>query len=157
MSAALMLVAWWSIPASVVASDHELTPATQRELAAARVATARYHDIAQAEADGYINIDVYVPGEGFHWVNAALIDANFDPAHPEVLLYVAVPGEQRLQLAGVEYLVPIALSATAPRGFTGPADGWRQDDEGFGMWELAAWIWEHNPNGLFTFLNPRVP
>jgi hypothetical protein len=35
----------------------------------------------------------------------------FDPAHPEVL-YAPVPGEQRLQLVGVEYLVPVALSAT---------------------------------------------
>jgi hypothetical protein len=34
------------------------TSATNRELAAARSATARYHDVAQAEADGYVNIDL---------------------------------------------------------------------------------------------------
>jgi len=49
------------------------------------------------------------------------------------------------------------VSATPPTGFTGTADRWRQDEEGFGLWELNAWIWEHNPNGLFTFLNPRIP
>ena len=35
-----------------------LTDATHQELAAARRATARYHDIEQAEADGYVNIDL---------------------------------------------------------------------------------------------------
>jgi hypothetical protein len=131
--------------------------ATQRELAAARSATARYHDIAQAEADGYVNVNLYESQEGFHWVNMSLIDAEFDPVHPEVLLYAPVPGEKRLQLVAVEYLVPIALTSTAPAGFTGGADVWREDTEGFGLWELTAWIWEHNPNGLFTVRNPRVP
>ena len=87
----------------------------------------------------------------------SLIDADFDPVHPEVLLYAPVPGEKRLQLVAVEYLVPIAMSSNAPAGFTGSADSWRQDTEGFGLWELTVWIWEHNPNGLFTVLNPRVP
>ena len=151
---ALVALACWS--ESALAQD-KLTPATHRELAAARAATARYHDVAQAEADGYVNINLYEAQEGFHWVNMSFIDAEFDAAKPEVLLYAPVPGEQRLQLVGVEYLVPIALSATAPAGFAGSSDRWRQDEEGFGMWELAAWIWEHNPNGLFTFLNPRVP
>ena len=150
---ALVASACWS--ESALAQD-KLTAATHQELAAARAATARYHDVAQAEADGYVNINLYESQEGFHWVNMSLIDAEFDPAHPEVLLYAPVPGEQRLQLVGVEYLVPLDLSATAPAGFTGGSDRWRRDSEGFGLWELAAWIWEHNPNGVFTFLNPRV-
>jgi len=59
-----------------------LTAATHQEVAAARAATAKYHDIAQAEADGYIDFGLYEPGEGFHWVNLSLIDTQFDPAHP---------------------------------------------------------------------------
>jgi hypothetical protein len=154
---AIGLLAWWGTSAIAMRLDQELTPATHQELAAARAATAKYHDLAQAEADGYANINLYVPGEGFHWVNTSLIDAEFDPAHPEVLLYAPVPGEKRLQLIAVEYLLPLAASATAPTGFTGPGDRWRKDEEGFGLWELTVWIWEHNPNGLFTFLNPRIP
>ena len=149
---ALIALAWWGTSAFAIGDQGEPKSATQRELA-----TARYHDLAQAEADGYVNINVYESQEGFHWVNMSLIDAEFDPAHPEVLLYAPVPGEKRLQLVGVEYLVPIEVSSTAPAGFTGGSDIWRRDTEGFGLWELAAWIWEHNPNGLFTFLNPRVP
>jgi len=151
--AALVLLPWWDT--SVAAQDNGLTAATQRELAAARRGTARYHDLAQAEADGYVNINLYESEEGFHWVNFALIDGTFDPAHPEILLYAPVPGESRLQLVGVEYVVP--LTEPLPAGFSGSADKWRQDAEEFGLWELTAWIWEHNPTGLFAYLNPRIP
>lgn len=151
----LMLVGVRVAPAAAQGGNAGLTPATQQELAAARRATARYHDVAQAEADGYVNIDLYVSGEGFHWVNVSLVDGTFDPAHPEILLYAPVPGESRLQLVGVEYVVP--LSEPRPEGFTGSADRWRQDAEDFALWELTAWIWEHNPQGVFAYLNPRVP
>ena len=134
-----------------------LPAAAEQELARARSATAKYHDVAQAEADGYVNFDLYVTGEGYHYIKFSLLDANFDPEQPEMLLYSPVPGEDRLELAGVEYLVPIALSPDAPAGFTGDADQWRNDAEGFGLWELNAWIWLHNPEGMFAHDNPRVP
>lgn len=143
--------------AALALDKRDLSAATERELARARSATAKYHDIAQAEADGYVNFDLYESGEGFHYVKFSLIDGNFDPAQPEMLLYSPVPGENRLELAGVEYLVPLALSADAPEGFTGDADQWRDDMEGFGLWELNAWIWLHNPEGVFAHDNPRVP
>src|SRR5215468_1069401 len=76
-------------------ADSGLLPATEQQLAHARKGTARYHDLAEAEADGYVNIHLYLPGEGFHWVKPSLIDGTFDPAHPEVLLYAPVPGEDR--------------------------------------------------------------
>jgi hypothetical protein len=132
-----------------------LTSATHRELAAARSATAKYHDVAQAEADGYVDIGLYEPGEGFHWFNASLVDGTFDPAKPEILLYALVPGESRLQLIAVEYVVPVNLPV--PAGFAGQADRWREDVEEFNLWELTAWIWEHNPDGMFAHLNPRIP
>ena len=135
----------------------DLSAATQGELASARRATAKYHDIAQAEADGYVSFELYESGEGFHYLKFSLLDATFDPTQPEMLLYSPVPGENRLELAGVEYLVPIALSPDAPAGFTGDADEWRNDMEGFGLWELNSWIWLHNPEGVFADRNPRVP
>lgn len=135
----------------------DLSAGTEQELARVRSATARYHDIAQAEADGYVNIHLYLPGEGFHYVKFSLIDAAFDPEQPEVLIYAPVSGENRLELAAVEYLVPLAFSPNAPAGFTGEADQWRHDTEGFGVWELNAWAWLHNPEGIFSHDNPRVP
>ena len=130
---------------------------TEQEIAQARSATARYHDLAQAEADGYRSFELYEPGEGFHYIKWSLLDGTFDPAQPEMLLYSPVPGENRLELAGVEYLVPMSLSPNAPAGFTGDADRWRNDMEGFGLWELNTWIWLHNPEGMFADRNPRVP
>ena len=134
-----------------------LSAATNQQLALARRGTARYHDIAQAEADGYVNINVYESGEGLHYVNFALVDGNFDPERPEVLLYAPVPHENRMELVAVEYVVPLSLSSVAPAGFAGDADVWRENSEGLGLWELNAWIWLRNSDGMFAFHNPRVP
>ena len=142
---------------AVVATPDNLSAATNQQLAQARRATAKYHDIEQAEADGYVNINVYESGEGLHYVNFALIDGTFDPEHPEVLLYAPVPHENRMELVGVEYVIPLSLSSGAPAGFTGDSDVWRPNSEGLGLWELNAWIWLHNSNGIFAFKNPRVP
>ena len=142
---------------TVVATPDNLSAATNQQLAQARSATAKYHDIEQAEADGYVNINVYESGEGLHYVNFALVDGTFDPERPEVLLYAPVPHENRMELVAVEYVVPLSLSSTAPAGFTGDADVWRENSEGLGLWELNAWIWLNNSNGIFAFHNPRVP
>jgi hypothetical protein len=137
-------------------TNQQLPDGTIQQLAKARRATARYKDIAQAEADGYVNINVYEPGEGLHYVNFSLVDANFDPEHPEVLLYANVSHANCLELVSVEYVIPLNLSSGPPAGFTGGADVWRENSEGLGLWELNAWIWLPNSNGIFAFKNPRV-
>lgn len=130
---------------------------THMELAVARLATAKYHTVAAALADGYVDTG-YVPGEGFEYAKEQLIDCEFNPAEPEILLYAPVPHENRLRLVGVEYVVPLPCTATAPEGFTGDADVWREDSEGFGLWELNAWLWLENGNGIFADPpHPRVP
>jgi hypothetical protein len=144
-------------PSVLAVGKNNISAITQRELAQARRATARYHDLEQAEADGYVNFNLYESGEGFHYIKFSLIDDKFDPAQPEMLLYSPVPGEDRIELAGVEYLVPLSSSPNPPEGFTGNTDQWRSDMEGFGLWELNVWIWLHNPNGVFADRNPRVP
>jgi hypothetical protein len=155
---ALGLLALDARSAAAQLNGPALSAAINRELAAVRSATARYHDVAQAEADGYVNINLYEPGEGFHWVKPSLVDGVFEAERPEILLYAQVAGENRLQLVAVEYIVPLTLSPGAPpSGFTGTADEWREDTETFGMWELTVWIWEHNPSGMFKQHNPRVP
>ena len=143
--------------ATVLTVADNLSAATNQELAQARRGTAKYHDIAQAEADGYVNINVYESGEGLDYVNFSLVDANFDPERQEVLLYAPVPHENRMELVAVEYVIPLSLSSGAPAGFTGDADVWRENSEGLGLWELNAWIWLNNSNGIFAFHNPRVP
>src|SRR6266446_4865288 len=55
-----------SVSASAPSHD-TLSAATLQELAQARNATAKYHDVEQALADGYVKRG-YGPGEGFHYV-----------------------------------------------------------------------------------------
>ena len=127
------------------------------ELARARAATAKYHSVEAAEADGYISINFCEPGEGCHWLNPSYIDGAFDAERPEILLYA--PDENgKLRLVAVEYVEPIAfLPGGAPEGFTGDEDEWREDTEGAGLWELTVWLWLNNPDGMFEQHNPRVP
>jgi hypothetical protein len=135
--------------------DDQLSPQNLADLAAARKATARFHRVEQAEAEGYINLNFCEEGEGCHWLNPALLDGVFDPTKPEILLYVRDGDGWRL--VAVEYVVPLSLSpGVAPEGFSGDADHWRENSEGVGLWECTAWIWLHNPNGMFEQHNPRT-
>jgi hypothetical protein len=138
------------------ASDESLSAATLEELARARNATAKYHDVAEALADGYVQRG-YGSGEGFHFVKASLMDCTFDVAHPEALLYM--PSGEGLRLVGAEYSVPNTCTATAPEGFTGDADEWEGPNaEGRPVWALIAWLWLANPNGVFAEPpHPQIP
>ena len=129
-------------------SQEPLSAATLAELARARNATARYHDVAEAIADGYVQKG-YRPGEGYHFVKSSLMDCTFDLEHPETLLYIT--SGEGLRLVGVEYSVLNTCTATAPEGFTGDADEWEGPNaEGRPVWALIAWLWLANPNGIFA-------
>ena len=136
--------------------EQGLAPATRRELARARMATARYHNISRAIADGYVDIDVVIPNMGFHYLRPAILDETFDIEKPELLVYAFVNNDNRPKLVAVEYAVPTSLSETAPEGFTGEGDHWHRQDQ-FGLWTLHAWLWYPNPDGVFAELNFRVP
>ncbi len=138
-------------PSNSVTKDNQL----QVELARVRAATAKYHDINKAIADGYADINLYVPNMGWHFLNSGVLDATFDMEHPELLVYMDKPGGG-YQLVAVEYAVPLSLSVNAPEGFTGSEDVW-DVNAAFQLWTLHAWVWYNNPNGVFAPFNPRVP
>lgn len=86
-------------------------------LAAARAASAAYHDTDRAAAAGYAPFPAGVPlhecitapdpgdgAMGFHWLDASLVDAELDPARPEVLVYEP-RRNGRLRLVAMEYVV----------------------------------------------------
>ena len=124
-------------------------------MARARNATAKYHDVSQALADGYVN-EGYVPGEGFEYVKESLIDCTFDIDHPEALNYVDSGNGRRL--VAVEYIIPIACTATEPAGFSGDSDEWEFMAEGLPIWALHTWLWAGNPNGIFAEPpHPQIP
>jgi hypothetical protein len=139
----------------------KLTQPTEDQLEAAKEATRKYKDINVALADGFAPVGTDVPGEGFHYLNPARLSCNFDPAHPAVLLYALLPDQTQLRLVALEYLIPFACTpegknGSPPEGFAGGLDVWG-NDEPVPFWNLNAWLYFKNPNGLFTSLNPRVP
>ena len=143
-----------STSAAASAVVDNLSPTTNHELAQARNGTAKYHDFDRAHEEGYEFL-ACVEGEGFEYVNWSLVDCNFDIEHPEALHYI--PDGDGLRLVGVEYVIPVACTATAPAGFTGDADEWESMAEGLPIWALRAAIWMPNSEGMFAEHNPSIP
>lgn len=149
-------------PLTALAATGDVTDAdTSQQLAAVRQATAKYLDVSQALADGYLPDTecAVLPGVGamgFHYFNPRLgSDLAVDPLAPEVLLYA--PSGTGLRLVGVEYFVP-NVGQTHPtlfgHAFDGPMPGHFP-----GMpehYDLHVWLWQANPNGVFAQWNPTV-
>ena len=139
-----------------------------------RQATAKYHDVEDAKAAGYVAPDggcVYsIPlqaGMGYHHVNrddvvngALTAGIGGDPLKPEALLYDPEEGTGKLKLVGVEWIVryegqdkPV-IPGQPDAHFAGPMPGheaWMPTH-----YDLHACIWEDNPSGMFAQFNPDV-
>ena len=138
---------------SFLAKHYTLPPATMAELQLAKMSTARYNNIENAIADGYVDINVVVPHMGHHYMNSGYLNANFEIDKPEILVYSPNPASGHMQLVAVEYAIP--NTEPQPEGFTGSYDVW-DNNAGFGLWLLHAWVWEYNPDGVFSPMNPNV-
>jgi hypothetical protein len=131
-------------------------PAALVQLEHVRHATARFLDVDQALQEGYVDIGLFYPNMGFHYLKPELLDDTFEPEKPELLVYADDPCGGKRRLVAVEYAVPVALTNRAPAGFAGPADQWVVNQQ-FQLWTLHAWLWEYNPDGVFAAHNVRVP
>lgn len=147
------------------AKEHQLSAATRSEIAQVRRATARYHNISNAYADGYTEVDppFVLAGVGCHlWDLAALFGdlGEIDLNHPELLIYsdCSKSAGGQAELRAVEYARPcdgLCDESNLPEGFSGDEDAW----EVFGgnvLWTLHVWIWRHNPAGIFVKINPDI-
>ena len=146
-----------SAAARLAAADRPVAAAgsaeLQRALAELRRASAKYHDVEAAKADGYTLLGCEGEGVGVIYVNGPLIDATIDPSAPEALVYTQSPSG-RLRLAGVELVVPTAASPV-PNAPTFFGHAFQLEDE-LDVWGLHVWLWVDNPDGMFEELNPRV-
>jgi hypothetical protein len=120
-----------------------------------RDATARFIDLDRALAEGYVDIGLFIPKMGWHYMKEKLVDERFDPTRPELLVYADDPCGGKRKLVAVEYAVPLSLSKRSPAGFVGRADQWDANQQ-FQLWTLHAWLFEYNQDGVFAPFNPRV-
>ncbi len=135
----------------------------QQDLAAARAATAEYHNVQKALDDGYAEDPhcVAVPGlgtMGHHYVNIDNLNST-DPEEPFALLY-APRRDGTLRLVAVEYLVTSASTGGSRPSmfgvdFNGPMDEHVPNTTGR-HYDLHVWAWAHNPEGMFAQFNPSL-
>jgi hypothetical protein len=97
-------------------------------------------------------------GMGVHFVNLT-IQGPPDPMKPNVLIYEPVDG--KLKLVAVEWLVPLAAAKERPtmlgQPFQGPMEGHEPlIPQGFHHYDLHAWLFKDNPEGMFSPTNPTV-
>ena len=160
VAAAILLAA--CADAAPLAPDAQVTlrSAGQADpIGAIKRATARYHDLDAAIADGFVFLHGCEtrPDEGpvgIVYVHIGrLLDGVIDPATPDALIYQPRANAPP-KLLGVEFAVPYALwtSADPPR-FMG--NEFQPEDE-FGVFGLHVWTWTQNPEGLFAESNPNV-
>jgi hypothetical protein len=143
--------------AEVAAPSLAATAARQNLiLAEIRSATAPFHRVEVALAEGYVPVspcvEIPIGGMGYHYLNGSLVDGTVDPSRPEVLLYEPQKNGE-LELIGVEFVVPPALWAGS-----GPPQLGDQTfgNDPYGNYALHAWVWRHNPDGMYANFNPRV-
>jgi hypothetical protein len=150
------------------------------QLAAARLATARYATSLQAaKADGYQIITRMIPDMGWHFLNPAI--QGFDVRKPPILVYER--HGRSWQLGALEWVFTEKPASPPLPGATygsfGAAchyrDGTfvsarvqelcakRSPETGarFNFWHpdlvtLHVWLWYHNPEGLYSGTNPLV-
>jgi hypothetical protein len=143
------------------------------DLSTARAATAPFHDLATAKAAGYgpnafldaagiaciANPELGVMG--IHYVNGLFVgDAVLDPTKPEALVYQKLPNAKP-RLVAAEYIVfqgawATAGNTTGPTLFGRPLKLIPMPNR-YGLspfYEIHAWIWQHNPSGMFMDYNP---
>lgn len=158
-------------PAPALAAEPD-----KAQIDAIRKALAKYEDPYVAVRDLYLStvacvhyngdkmeghMDYAKGAMGIHFVNVPSVGQPLDPMKPNVLLYEPVGGG-KLKLAGAEWLVPLTPDTKERPSLMGiPLQGPMEGHEplipqGFTHYDLHAWLFKDNPNGMFTPTNPDV-
>jgi len=157
-----------------------------KALASLRNATAAFHDVDAAISSGYANpaglpcASSPAGTMGVHVVKSSLLNQAVVPNEPELLLYLP-KANGKFKLVGVEYLVPALVrnnttNAVTPwfgptpwganytlitprpsvfgEAFEGPMPG--HDPMMPWHFDKHVWVWETNPDGMFSQWNPSI-
>lgn len=146
--------------------DHNVS---QDLLQAVRDNTAKYQDVAAAEADGYQLLFGCVSGPdsgamGLHFVNLSLVGAGLvDVRRPQIIIYEPLPSGT-LKLIGADFLVLAADWDKAHPGqgapqLMGQLFQFFDAPNRFGLpafYTLHVWAWKENPTGPFVNWHQNV-
>jgi hypothetical protein len=170
-------------PLLVVAQDsHSHTTQAQQDVTAeqkanqialikiVREATDRFHDVAEAEREGYALGFGCVSGPdqgamGLHYINMDLVGKGvIDPYKPQIILYEPT-ADGHLRLTGADFLVDAAqwdndkTHKPGPPELMGQLFHYFESPNRFGLkpfYTLHVWAWKDNPNGAFVNWHPNV-
>jgi hypothetical protein len=118
-----------------------------KQIAQIRASTAKYHNLAAATSAGYDDLHLCVDMMGEHYGKPTSFgDGVLDANDPEALVYEHTG--DGLALVAVEYV------STEPG--TVPGVGDLHYNPAVDLWVLHAWVWKHNPGGMFDDMNPTV-
>ena len=163
-----------AIPVAVVAVIVLILPAIAiaggvgSELARVRAATARFHELDVALAEGYGPLHTCTDEEsgqgamGQHYVKGTVVgDTVFDLAQPEVLVYEPT-ANGRMRLVAVEFVVfadAWAQVSSSPPTLFGRQLALVPEPNRYGVpafYQIHVWLWKSNPAGMFSDWNERV-
>ena len=153
----------------ITQQNQEPTPDQQSALLKiVRESTVRFQDVKVAESEGYRLEFGCVSGDdfgamGLHYVNDTLVgDGVVDAAHPQIVLYEALPNGS-LKLTGADYLVLAEAWDAKHPGVTPQLMGqifhYFEAPNRFGLpafYTLHVWAWKENPKGAFVNWHPNV-
>lgn len=144
------------------------------QIEALRKVMEKYKDWKVAVRDLYLSTQgcVHYSGEkipghmeypkgamGVHFVNLTVTGAP-DPMKPNVLIYE--PVGKKLELVAVEWLVQLTPGTKQRpslfgQAFMGPMEGHEPlIPKEYVHYDLHAWVFKHNPLGMFSATNPAV-
>jgi hypothetical protein len=130
----------------------------QNDLAKVRAAVAGYRQVDAAEDAGWVlvpGLDHCFPNMGIHYIKGPL-DTSLDPLEPEALVYQHLPNGE-LRLGAVEYIVPAAAWDAENHGHDPEVLGRHLHlNSDLGVYVLHAWLFNHNPDGMYLDTNQRV-
>ncbi|HET9259274.1 MAG TPA: hypothetical protein VFP42_04020 [Acidimicrobiia bacterium] len=149
--------------ALVLAATPAIARSVQADLAEARNATARFHNVDHAEAAGYgSTLDVLgcfesaEGGMGLHFLNGShLEDLEPSVTEPEALVY-EMGDDGSLELVALEYIVPREPWDATHTEMPMLLGQMFHPHPVLPLYVLHAWIWKPNPAGMFFDWNPRV-
>lgn len=115
------------------------------------------------DAAGIACIDMPGMGAmGIHYVKGSLVgDGAVAAATPEAVVYEP-QANGRLRLVALEYVVFKAdwdAHHSSPPSLFGQQFNFTPSSKRYGLppfYSLHAWIWKHNPRGMFSMWNPEV-